>query len=236
MQSLNFEFLRPHWPDLAALGGFAEQYVQTDPASSLVKLRSYVESMVQGVYRHLGLQLPAITNLNDLLRAPVFTEAVPRAVCFKMNAIRDHGNKAAHGEEISQKTALWLLKESFDLGQWFFLTYLDGRASDCPAYKEPPVGGMGAETKGRLKEEKKAALERLAAQEAQLEALMAELYTLREKAAATVVEQDRLALIQGGQAVSDELKFSEAATRKWLIDSQLTAADWDVGAEGAATD
>lgn len=175
MQSLNFEFLRPHWPDLAALGGFAEQYAQTDPASSLVKLRSYIESMVQGIYRQLGIQLPTVSNLNDLLRAPVFTEAVPRTVCLKMNAIRDHGNKGAHGEDISQKTALWLLQESFDLGRWFFLTYLDGKAADCPTYQEPPVGGIGSETKARLKEEKKAVLGRLATQEAQLDALMAEL-------------------------------------------------------------
>lgn len=236
MQSLNFEFLRPHWPDLAALGGFAEQYAQTDPASSLVKLRSYIESMVQGIYRQLGIQLPTVSNLNDLLRAPVFTEAVPRTVCLKMNAIRDHGNKAAHGEDISQKTALWLLQESFDLGRWFFLTYLDGKAADCPTYQEPPVGGIGSETKARLKEEKKAVLGRLTTQEAQLDALMAELSTLRAKAAATVAEPERLALIEGGQAASDELKFSEAATRKWLIDSQLTAAGWDVGAGGAATE
>lgn len=236
MQSLNFEFLRSRWPDLAAMGGFAEQYAHTDPASALVKLRTYVESMVQGIYRELGIQLPAVSNLNDLLRAPVFTDAVPRAVVLKMNAIRDHGNKAAHGEEISQKTALWLLQESFDLGRWFFLTYVDGKPSECPSYQEPPAGGVGAETKARLKEEKKAALSKLAAQEAQLEALMAELSETRAKAAAAVPEPERIALIQGGQAVADELKFSEEATRKWLIDSQLVAAGWNVGAGGAATD
>ena len=39
MKSLNFEFLRPSWPQLAELGGFAESYAHPDPASSLVKLR-----------------------------------------------------------------------------------------------------------------------------------------------------------------------------------------------------
>lgn len=235
MQSLNFEFLRPHWPDLAALGGFAEQYAQTDPASSLVKLRTYIETMAEGVYRQLGMQLPAIQNLNDLLRTPAFVDAVPRTVRLKMDAIRDHGNKAAHGEVISQNTALWLLKESFDLGRWFFMTYLGGKAQDCPSYQEPPVGGYGAETKAKLKEEKKAALSKLAAQEAQLETLLTELAALRAQAQA-VSEQQHLAFIQAGQAAADELKFSEAATRKWLIDSQLVAAGWNVGANGANTD
>lgn len=46
MKSINFEFLRDKWPELASLGGFAEQYVWPDPASAMVKLRSYIESMI----------------------------------------------------------------------------------------------------------------------------------------------------------------------------------------------
>ena len=41
MKSLNFEFLRPKWKELALLGGFAEQYVGPDPASAAVKLRAF---------------------------------------------------------------------------------------------------------------------------------------------------------------------------------------------------
>jgi hypothetical protein len=32
MKSKNFEFLRPSFPELADLGGFAERYVFSDPA------------------------------------------------------------------------------------------------------------------------------------------------------------------------------------------------------------
>ena len=39
MKSANFEILRADWPELAALGGFAESYAHADPASALVKLR-----------------------------------------------------------------------------------------------------------------------------------------------------------------------------------------------------
>ena len=31
MKSVNFEFLRDKWPELASLGGFAEQYAWQDP-------------------------------------------------------------------------------------------------------------------------------------------------------------------------------------------------------------
>ena len=41
MKSINFEFLRERWPELASLGGFAEQYTASDPASAMVKLRLF---------------------------------------------------------------------------------------------------------------------------------------------------------------------------------------------------
>lgn len=38
MKSVNFEILRPRWPETAELGGFAEAYVHSDPASALIEL------------------------------------------------------------------------------------------------------------------------------------------------------------------------------------------------------
>jgi hypothetical protein len=47
MKSANFEILRPRWPELAALGGFAEAYAHDDPASALVKLRLFAENLTK---------------------------------------------------------------------------------------------------------------------------------------------------------------------------------------------
>ena len=69
MKSLNFEFLRDAWPDLAALAGFAEQYAHSDPASALVKLRAFAERMTQGIYQGVGLVKPEQPNLIDLLKS-----------------------------------------------------------------------------------------------------------------------------------------------------------------------
>ena len=41
MKSMNFEFLRKDWPELANFGGYAEEYAYSDPQSALIKLRSY---------------------------------------------------------------------------------------------------------------------------------------------------------------------------------------------------
>ena len=43
MQSLNFEFLRPRYGEMAELAAFAELYVWPDPASANVKLSAFAE-------------------------------------------------------------------------------------------------------------------------------------------------------------------------------------------------
>ena len=58
MKSVNFEILRPRWPELAELGGFAEAYAHADPASPLVKLRLYAENVTKDLYRDLRLPKP----------------------------------------------------------------------------------------------------------------------------------------------------------------------------------
>ena len=59
MQSLNFEYLRQPWPQLAELGGFAEAHVYSDPASSVSKMRTFIEKLVGGLYRELKLEISA---------------------------------------------------------------------------------------------------------------------------------------------------------------------------------
>ena len=49
MNSINFELLRSKWPELAELGGFAESYVYNDPASALLKLRTFVENLTKDI-------------------------------------------------------------------------------------------------------------------------------------------------------------------------------------------
>jgi hypothetical protein len=51
MSSLNFEILRDRWPELAELGRFAEAYAHADPASALLKLRLFAETLTKRIYR-----------------------------------------------------------------------------------------------------------------------------------------------------------------------------------------
>jgi len=49
MQSLNFEALRARYPQLADLGGFAEQYVYSDPEGAASKLRKFGEALARAL-------------------------------------------------------------------------------------------------------------------------------------------------------------------------------------------
>jgi type I restriction enzyme R subunit len=235
MKSVNFEFLRPRWQDLAALGAFAEQYAHPDPPSALVKLRSYAEQIVSFIYHQQGLPRAYQPNLNDLLNESAFQQAVPRVVVSKLHALRIHGNKAAHGENSTRNTALWLLKEAYDLGCWLFLAYGAGSKEDCGRYIEPKPGA-GDESKEALKREKKAVLEKLAAQEFEMQRLLADLETARSQAAAAqATAEDLQFLLQNGQAAVSVLDLNERQTRYELIDSLLVAAGWQVGPRGHNT-
>lgn len=108
MRSLNFEFLRARWPELASLGGFAEAYTYTDPTSSLVKLRAFAEFLTKDIYSKLGLPKPNRASFIDLLAESTFCSVTPKVVLDKLHAIRMQGNKAAHGEVTKPETSLWL--------------------------------------------------------------------------------------------------------------------------------
>ena len=124
VESLNFEFLRAKHAELADLGGFAEKYVWTDPMGSLVKMRLFAERMVKLIYETSGFHSNPYDNFIDLLSNDEFKHATPRVVLEKLGALRKYGNKAAHGDSqgLAATTSNWMLKETYSLAQWFFMT------------------------------------------------------------------------------------------------------------------
>ncbi|EFI1527164.1 DUF4145 domain-containing protein, partial [Escherichia coli] len=110
----------------------AERYVHSDPESCLVKLRNYTELMVRWLYRQERLPEGIKANLYDLMNADVFTSMMPEAIIMKMDALRIHGNRAAHGGRIKAKDTYWLLKEAYLLGIWLYVRYAHGNVDDCP--------------------------------------------------------------------------------------------------------
>lgn len=233
MKSINFELLRTDWPELASLAGFAEVYAHPDPVTAIGKLRSFCEHAALGIRHRVRLPKLVRPGLLDLLDDASFKAAVPPVVIDKMHALRVAGNRAVHGGEGDTATALRMLKESHDLAKWLQVTFAGAAVSDCGIFVEPPIGGVEGSERRR---EKRAILERVAAQEAQMQALLEELEQSRaraEQAASTAAELQ--ASLASGQAAADSLKandplaFDEAETRRYLIDVMLAEAGWNVG-------
>ena len=232
MKSINFEFLKPKWPELSGLGGFAESYAHADPIGSISKLRAFCEQAAKFIHHELRLPRLLRPNLIDLLDDSAFQSAVPNVVVSKMHALRIEGNHAVHGNRGDTTTALRLLKEAYDLGRWLFVTYAEGKAEDLPLFSPPPEGGVEAI---ELRKEKRAILERIAAQEAQMQKLLEDLEAERQRAeqAVATASELELALTAGQQAAAaveavDPLSFNEEQTRRYLIDLMLADAGWDV--------
>jgi type I restriction enzyme, R subunit len=236
MKSTNFEFLREKWPELASLGGFAEQYAWPDPPSALVKLRTYVESMVHRLYDEHDIPKPFSKSLIDLLNDSTFKQSVPSVVLNALHGIRLAGNKAAHGESVERFNTPDLLKGAFHLGCWFFIIN-GGQQVECPTYKAPEKVDRLEKTTEELRRDRQRIQETLAAKESEMQSLLTELETARVKTRVTEKRVEELQqLLSIGKTVADALGFDEAATRKRLIDTELVFVGWDIGANGANTD
>ncbi|WP_259781415.1 DEAD/DEAH box helicase family protein [Aestuariispira ectoiniformans] len=207
----NFEFLGKDRPVLAELGSLAERYAHPDPVSSLVKLRTYGEKITAQIYWQLRLTKPEDQAFYRLLVESSFTDAVPTVICDKLHAIRKEGNKAAHGQSMDSKRALWIIEEAFEVGAWFAVRCLGFQPSDIPKFK--PV------------QEEASDLAKLKADKEALEAKVAELEKRKQDYQAEPVTPEKKAK---GQQVADALQFDEATTRQRLIDVALADAGWDI--------
>lgn len=235
MKSQNFEFLRLKRAVLADLAGFAESYTHSDPASALIKLRGFVEQVVEAIYQGYRLCPPPSDNLNDRMNTEEFRQSVPEVVLQKLHAVRIAGNHAAHPRRlITSVAALDGLFQSFEIAQWFHLQISRGTPRDFPRYSPPPPD---LNTNGNAKE----ALEKLRLAEAKYESMLAALEEERKKreaaeqvAAQSSVELEKLKA--EGQDVAQSLSFNEATTRRRLIDQMLIDAGWDVGTNANNTE
>jgi type I restriction enzyme R subunit len=152
MSGSNFTFLVVHRPVLAELGKQAEQYVNSDPQSAVVKLRCFAEFFVGIIYQELSLSSVGLTNLYEKLEHPAFVDVVEDCVVKKLHAVRMKGNKAAHMDGVSVSEALWLVKEAFFLGAWLNVAQDSGVIGDLPKYQAPQPAIVQQETILREKE------------------------------------------------------------------------------------
>lgn len=226
MQSLNFEQLRPYWPDLASLGGHAEKYAFDDPQSALIKLRCFAELMVGIVYREFRLPSQPTDKFVDRLQAAVFTAAVDKSILDKFHAIRKVGNSAAHDGKFAKGDSLWLLKEAHILSYWLLLStqprdQVVVQPFVSPAHQqEKPNPKKAEEHQARLEQ----ALAELEAAKAAEEAAVRE--NAKLKIQLTEAEQQKFE--HASTLAKNSLELNEAETRRRMIDTELYSRGWDI--------
>lgn len=227
MQSDNFEHLRPHWPELASLCGYAEHYVSSDPQSALIKLRCFAELLVGQVYSTFRLPTYPNDKFIDRLQNQSFEASVgDQAILDKLHAIRKIGNRAAHEGKFSSGDSQWLLKEAHILSYWLLLLTKKGTKADIRAFVTPqtahekPVAKKDAEHKVRLEQ----ALNELEEAKAREEHAAQENAKLKQQLSEVEAAQNQ----QSSQQALNHLQLNEAETRRQLIDRDLYSAGWNV--------
>ncbi len=219
MQS-NFDFLQTKWPILARLGELAEKNLNTDPNTTLIKLRIFGETLAKFVLAEEKMDEPLdnqqISRLNLIKRDGI----LPDEFLSMLHSIRKSGNRASHEGYDSIQDAQVMLSFSYHLAVWFVQTYDDWTYEPCEF---------------RLPESAKKDIDKLREQISQLSAVYEEennkLQQELERLKATQVSSEELNARRrrSGKAAS-QLILSEAETRK-LIDAQLVAAGWEADSE-----
>lgn len=223
----NFDFLSPEFVELREAAQRAEQYARTDARASAIYARMALEAAVIWLYEHDNrLSLPYDTKLGSLLHAVDFHEVVPEQFFHKAKAIQKAGNSAVHNARrpVKQWESQHLTRELFHALFWLARTY----------HQRPLVEVGDFDTDLIPREEHAAAPvlddSKIKELEAQLERQAKD---LKNKEAEL---DERLEEMQAQVAAARESNvqkldthdYSEADTRKFLIDLELERAGWEL--------
>ena len=240
--SANFSFLEVHDAQLVRLGALAERYFKEDPATCLIKLRQYGETLAQLVAAKAGLFRDTQEPQSDLLRRLKFEKVLPREVGDLFHHLRVIGNKAAHENEGNHAEALTALKIGRQLGIWFHRTFGPRERFAPGAFVPPPDPAAATDALTKELARLRADLDqhRTAAEKARAEAeeteqarLSAEQRARKEREERTVWEQLAAEAEQAKAVLARELQSLQAAAAQ--TPAQLTV-EIAAKAEAAALD
>ena len=219
----HFAFLEAEWPEVHEAATRAESLAKSDPRGACFYARRALELAIRWMYRHdSDLRLPYSDNISALIHEPTFRAVVPDAVFNKLEFIRKLGNQAVHSSKpVHGEQAVSAVRELFHFCYWFARTYAR-KARPAPGLtfdfaKLPDLDTATPQTleqlrklEAELKERGEELIQALAAKEAEIQRLRAEIAQAK----------------RANQAIPDTHDYSEAETRRLLIDQLLREAGW----------
>ncbi len=233
----NFQFLQDEWSSLYSKVKIAEERVFTEPVSSAGYCRMVLEESIHKLYALEHLEKPFNTELVNLLQDEQVKNIIPYQLREGLIYVRKTGNNAVHyGNRITGQDALISIKYLYSYLKWFATAYSSTVIKTPGLFDEaliPKVGEAGRKIK-TIQEENERIQQELLAQVQQLkaekDAILAkaqesestlELYKQQQAEAVAQLQEQKQQ-----RTLPVALEFSEAQTRKHLIDIDLQEAGW----------
>lgn len=230
----NFTFLKDEWSEVYDSVLKAESNVSSDPRTACFYARHTLEIAVEWMYQFDGsLSVPYDTTLYGLTSDRTFRANMPNPVFLKIGYVRKASNKAVHDKaNVPERDALQVVSDLFHFLYWFARSYtqddvrrLDGLQFDRNLIPRNQVS-ISAKSLAELKQIAEEYQKQKEEEENRKRELLAaptideELESLRKQIAKAKEEN---------QKYPDSHNYSEAETRKHIIDLMLTEAGWELG-------
>lgn len=227
MSAYNFTFLQDKFPSLELLGRRAEEYVLSDPNSSMIKTGMLGESIINIICTRNRVLLPENATAHDKLIALEQRRLIPSNTASLMHSVRKVRNRAVHDGLQDANVALIILKMAYSICQWFMKVYGDPNYVFRP-FRDPvaepapviepkvapkPITPVKPETATAVRPQIGLEREELALVESDI------------KAAQANPVKDASAVIKTSVQADKDLPITEAETRM-LIDEALRAVGW----------
>lgn len=209
----NFTFLKEDFPLLHNLAQGAEYNAYQDPVSSLVKLRQFVEMMVDTIYNEHYLEFPYNNTLANRIKDLQGKDILPPKLVDLSFAITKKGNIAAHQVKGSTNDVIGSLLTAFKISKWLYQIYGNGYHDVSEQrFKKP---------------EDQDARHALHLLEQEHEELQAKFEALQQQRNTGGLDENKTKEIkEKAHRVARKIDMTEAETRE-LIDQQLREAGWE---------
>lgn len=240
---------------LVRLGMLAERYFADDPNTAILKLRQLAELLAQLVAARVGLYTSREEAQYDLLRRLQEQGILPRDIAQLFGEVRRAGNAASHAIVGDHRTALAVLKITWQLGIWFHRTFSNAAFKPGPFVPPTPpkdeseelraefltlsnalaeyqaahqdVSERLASTEAKLREAKdeQAFWEQMAVEAEQAKAALAQKLSMDQAQGLAQPKATVAAFVTAATTAASAVELDEADTRK-LIDEQLRDVGW----------
>lgn len=233
----NFQFLENEWKSLHSKMIVAEERIKTEPVSTASYCRIVLEECVHTIFDLEQLEKPFNTELVNLLNDEQVKALIPYQLREGLSYVRKTGNNAVHyGNRITAAEALISIKYLYSFLKWFAVAY-SPKVVKVPGLFDESLIATSSDKHRQIKEiqsEQQRIQEDLLKQVQQLQAEKEAILAKAQESEAglsayklqVAAELDALQQQKSTRTLPVAIEFTEAETRKHLIDSDLKEAGW----------